>query len=632
MAMTYQERMAKLQEQRRLSRRRMRRVVLGVLTGVLLAGVGVVVFVPEIHEPWDFDAARKADTQVAYEAYLLKHPSGEHMREAWGRVIELRFETARAAGTIEAYEAFVAFTPPPEAGHEVLLVELRRQADAALEGLRFTRAIGVIDSALALRPTKAGVEAARAAIAQFRKDHPASARLAEFGTYEDRLDFADARLANTPESFERYALQRPEGAYALESLKLAENMLLESARLSAASQREPLAVAGVWEAFLSRWTRPKISPEAQREASEAIDRALFDQAQLLNTEQSFLDYLQAGGPQKFAGRARELLDSLRYTAAVNAESIEALESYLADASMTRHRDQAAEQLDRLQWRRAERTGSVDALEGYLESAGRGPGRFAERARAMLGELRSSEDPFLLAEHAGTQAAYEAFLAGYPGHGRAEFARRRLEEIAGLDLLDLVSGGTVQYDARGDGQGGLTLRLKRFGQHPVRVRLGAGLFWQSTGDAQSLVTRRASEVVLDRGGWVEVPIATLGARISARPAGPGDTLLARPASSQAELGRLLSLLSDERYSESAAQAACWLVTSNPRREELLAQLGARFAGESADDRMIEALQLCQQANVAIERLNLWKDRVLVQQGARDARLREWLGQAIRTIGS
>ena len=62
-------------------------------------------------ERGDWKEAKSQHSIEAYQAYLAKHPEGDHAVEARARIRKLYYDQAASANTIEAYEEFLKRYP-----------------------------------------------------------------------------------------------------------------------------------------------------------------------------------------------------------------------------------------------------------------------------------------------------------------------------------------------------------------------------------------------------------------------------------------------------------------------------------------------------------------------------------------
>lgn len=605
-------------------------VIFFALAAVAGGLVGTWLFVPQVREPWDWDAARKAHTASAYREYLAIHPAGPNALAAWKSLDECRWQEASTAGTLEAFQGYLAMRFPDElatltaattpAG-DSLETPASRPAVKPGEGLHFAEARQLVDDLRYAAATKLNtIESYQ----QYLKDQPQGAHTLEAVQAIDDLRWAEVGRINTVAALQKYLQAQPEGRHVAQAQKSMEDLIWFDTRRT--------GTIAAFQKYLELYPQG----ENVAEARKLLDKKQWETAQLAATREAYEKYLQGGPQGAFRKEANEAVDDLDWAEAERAGTIESCQTYLGKHADGRNADRAKKLLDELQWKLAKAADTAVAYRQYLES--NPSGAYITSANQALEALLKSDKPFDAADRQGTQEAYEKFLADHPGHVKSDLAKRYLAEIAGLDLVDLVGAHSVAYEAKGAGLESVTLRLKRGGNHSVSVRIPAGTFWESTGTAetkpQSMAVRAEATVVLDQPDWVEVPLPAVGVNRLRPVPHPGDLFTLQAQSAQRDLNKLLPVAFDRKVSYPVAQAAAWMVADNCDYGSL-STVTHTVEGKSVrlldDDVLARAMQLCTWAAIEITDQAIWKDREKILTGVKEENTHKWLEEIIKMHG-
>jgi tRNA A-37 threonylcarbamoyl transferase component Bud32 len=233
-------------------------------------------------------------------------------------------------------------------------------------------------------------------------------------------------------------------------------------------------------------------PNAHAEEAERLldERLAFDTAAAMDTEASWLDYLERYGDDRHAAAAQDRLNAARareesaYNVALQAKSAAVWQAFLdefPDGALSTHGEEhlreviafddargrgraALEQFlraypdgilardakrrlavldaadDVRRWQEASSSGSSESLHAYLEA--HPDGQFAADARRALARLAIVEGDFNAAWESGTVSAWDAWLAQYPDSPRVNEARRCRQEAAEFEQASTVNSKPV----------------------------------------------------------------------------------------------------------------------------------------------------------------------------------------------
>ena len=238
--------------------------------------------------------------------------------------------------------------------------------------------------------------------------------------------------------------------------------------------------ADTYAAF--REYRTKFPSHHADEADRAIEERLaFDTAAAMDTEASWIDYLERWSNDRHAAAANERLSAAKireetaYSAALSAKSAAAWEAFLQefpDSALSTHaehhlrealafnearkRDYAAlheflaaypdgllakdarQRLavldagdDQRMWQEASRAGTSEALHAYLKA--RPDGVWVSDARRALARLAIADGDFNAAFEEGTVAAWDQWFENYPDSPRHDEARRHRQEAVEYEM-------------------------------------------------------------------------------------------------------------------------------------------------------------------------------------------------------
>jgi hypothetical protein len=283
------------------------------------------------------------------------------------------------------------------------------------------------------------------------------------------------------------------------------------------------------------------------------------------------------------------------------------------------------ELEAAAWKQAKAENTVVAYQGYISSYP--DGRFADKARARVRELRRSDRPFLAAERKGTLRAYETFLTQFPGHRREAEARAALKKIRadtnGRDITALLAEEKIAVQVRGSDITSVTVRLRRLVKHPVSVRIPAGtLFSAGSSSVQDMLSLEATSVALESKRWMSLDLAAACADISAAIPGQRDSFTVAEVSD--ELRRLARRLRSEDDT-AVRQAAVWIVSDNANYFALGTLIFATGQRVINEPEAAAAMKLVDESGIDITRKAIWYDRDGILTGLPKSPLKRWLLQ-------
>ncbi|HEV8629172.1 MAG TPA: hypothetical protein VGV61_02570, partial [Thermoanaerobaculia bacterium] len=263
--------------------------------------------------------------------------------------------------------------------------------------------------------------------------------------------------------------------------------------------------------------------------------------------------------------ARLRLEQTTWAAAAAADA-PVLHDYLARFPAGVHVREARARLEELLWQEVIKQRTAAAFDRYLRAYPQG--RFAGAASAQRQAVLADDTVFAAAQRQGDRAAYETFLANYPGHAREAEARAVLADIQGRDLFDLLAEKKVEARATGDDITSVSLKLRRKVHYPLRVVVPVGTFFAARDEsAQSMVTVASREVTLTGDDWesASVDVACADLHLDIPSDEVGFTIRRAPA--QRELQKLMPVLAAANADQAVRQAAVWILSDDASYEDL-----------------------------------------------------------------
>lgn len=239
----------------------------------------------------------------------------------------------------------------------------------------------------------------------------------------ERLAFENAAAMDTEDAWSDYLEKWSADRHAATAeQRLALSRAREETAYSAAlSSKNSLA----WSAFLDEFPDGALSAHAQEHLREAL---MFEAARRGGRLAQFLEAWPDG---LLAKDARRLLktaeDDADFAQAREIDTAAAWSFYLMNHPSGAHVAEARSRLEQRAWEEAQKTATAEALQAFLKS--HPDSRFNADARRALARLAIIEGDFNAAWEAGTTAAWDHYLATYPGAPRADEARRCRQEAA-----------------------------------------------------------------------------------------------------------------------------------------------------------------------------------------------------------
>jgi hypothetical protein len=325
------------------------------------------------------------------------------------------------------------------------------------------------------------------------------------------------------------------------------------------------------------------------------------------------------------------LDDASWQAVAQADEA-AVRGYLGKFPRGAHLAKATARLEELLWQHVGKERTAVGFDRYLRAYPRG--RFVVAASEQRRAVLADEAVFATAQQQGDRAAYEAFLANYPGHVREGDARSALGDLDGRDLFELIEAGRVEARATGADIQNVTLELRRKEARALRVLVPVGTFFSSHDEsAQSMVTVAGTDVTLTSDEWTSVSVDVACADLHLDIPSGDTSFTVRRAPGQRELQKLMPVLAAAHADEAVRQAAVWILSDDASYDELgtLVQ-SSGFSPFGGGTRMINApeavraLQLLAEAGISLSDKAIWWDRdILIEEldASQEGELASWL---------
>jgi hypothetical protein len=287
--------------------------------------------------------------------------------------------------------------------------------------------------------------------------------------------------------------------------------------------------------------------------------------------------------------------------------------YLGGFPSGAHRTDAEARIEELVWERLSKERTAVAFDRYVQAYT--SGRFVAAARAQRTAVLADDAVFEVARKRGDRAAYETFLANYPGHAREPEARAVLADIEGRDIVDLLAEKKVEARATGSDIRSVTLELRRLVSHPIRVVVPVGTFFVSRdGSSQDMVTVAGDDVTLTGDDWVSTSVQAACAALHLDIPTDEVGFTIRRAPSQRELQKLMPVLDRAGTDQDVRQAAVWILSDDASYEDLgtLVETSAYtpFGGGARvinAPEAVRAMRLLAEAGIPLADKAIWWDR-------------------------
>ena len=208
-----------------------------------------------------------------------------------------------------------------------------------------------------------------------------------------------------------------------------------------------------------------------------------------------------------------------------------------------------------------------------------------------------------------------------------------------DLYDAIESGAVEAEARGDGDGAVTIRIRRTGDRPIVVTSPVGGYFRSDGEARDMIARRDGWVVLVDDDWHEWSVRALGRQRDRAAPSSDDHFAILPPSTEPTLAELMHQLQVGTYTvtdpsvlgwvsptlyppltRQIEQAAVWITDADLAYEEMEADIeNPRIPAQYA---VAFALVFVDRAGIDVTSRRVWSDSERVFQAVRDQGLGLW----------
>jgi hypothetical protein len=387
---------------------------------------------------------------------------------------------------------------------------------------------------------------------------------------------------------------------------------LEAATIRFAESEDTIAA---YEAALARFPESEFRPRAERRLTQLY----WLNAQTQNTAQAYDLFLRAQPNSPLAELASERREALSWAAAdasragdANLASldpqdrVDRLDRFLRDFPESERAPAARAQLEALRgevaaWNRAQAARTVEAYRTFLEE--HPDGFLTERARAVARDFEIDRTGRPLVE---------------------AIAQRKIEVVARDRNGEWVNGMAIGADLQA-----VEFRMRRLGEHPIRVVIPIGTYLVSQTNASDMVVRRAAEIELNDDAWRIVKAEAATRDWLRREPGPSDVFQIFREPQDTHLRSLMRALEQKPRSRAIEQAAIWIVSDETVKYDDLATLTARPAPEAPPERLIgaaevvEAMKLCDEAGFALGNSRIWLDRERIAANLSDPEAIAWV---------
>ena len=224
-----------------------------------------------------------------------------------------------------------------------------------------------------------------------------------------------------------------------------------------------------------------------------------------------------------------------------------------------------------------------------------------------------------------KAAGDATVAGDP--------------ITSLDLLDALEQGLVEAVAAGNGDMGVTVRIRRLVDDKLLITMPAGMSFGSPAGRRDMVSRRDAAIRLFDAEWRDWSVRSVGRQQDRRAPGSDDALTMAPPSSQPLLDTLMPVIQAGTYrvadspllyvprTHGIEQAAVWIADQNLGYDDIASVVeDPRMPAQYA---LAFALVYCDLAGIDVTARRVWEDRDTIFGVLRDPGLSAWY--QVRTTG-
>ena len=217
-----------------------------------------------------------------------------------------------------------------------------------------------------------------------------------------------------------------------------------------------------------------------------------------------------------------------------------------------------------------------------------------------------------------------------------------DPIINIDLLDAVEGGLVEAEAVGDGDTGVTVRIRNLSDDRLLVTMPAGMSFHAADggrDTRDMVSRRDAAIRLFDGEARDWAVRSVGRQRTRRAPGSGDRLTMAAPSSLPALDALMHRMQAGTYNvaDSPAlyvprlhgleQAAVWIAEEDARYDDIASAVDdPRMPAQYA---VAFALVYCDLAGIDVASTAIWRDREQIFGVLRDPGLTAWY--QIKTTG-
>ena len=297
-------------------------------------------------EKEDFAAAKQQNTLEAWDAFLTKHPKGQHVSSAKEAFDNLLFQQATASSSdAQALETIFKRCKTPAVADKVFEM---------WDDATWNKAKG-LDSASAYR--------------DYLLRFPGGVHVGDAKTNIEGVLWRTCRQNGKPESYKQYLKEYPNGKHSKEAQETLDNLAYQQAK-----EKDTVEA---YEQYLKKYSRGKHAKEARK----TLDGLAYQRAKEKDTVEAYEQYLKKYSRGKHAKEARKTLDSLAYQRAKEKDTVEAYEKFLKN----RYGHEAAEKrLRQLRYERAVETGTLQDwlafYDKYRHKRWKGDGKDVEQMK------------------------------------------------------------------------------------------------------------------------------------------------------------------------------------------------------------------------------------------------------------
>ena len=207
-----------------------------------------------------------------------------------------------------------------------------------------------------------------------------------------------------------------------------------------------------------------------------------------------------------------------------------------------------------------------------------------------------------------------------------------EMIVAHDLFEALDAGLIEIEARGAGDGRVSLRIRRTEDKPIVITSPVATYFQASNGKRDMVARRDGWVVLRDDAWQEWSIRAVGRQRDRDLPTSDDVLTVQLPSTAPAVEAVLFQIQVGTYTVGNSptlypprthvveQAAVWIVDADDNYTEMESDIaGPRVPPQYAT---AFALVFVDQAGIDVASRRVWDNRQTIFSGLRDQGLNIW----------